>query len=151
MKTKTIFISLVILLCLCPAMQALAETPPQGIMDGAPFTNGEIVVNGILLDAPTPYVYGHEGVVMVPLRAIAEALGLSVNWGEAEQMIDVGDMLCLWIGKDYYASPDGTHIPFGPPPEIYDSRTYVPISLFGNALKGYDAQIAEGQVIVVSL
>ena len=42
------------------------------------------------------------GVVMVPLRAIAETLGFKVQWEGVTQSIMLGNSISLKIGNDYY-------------------------------------------------
>ena len=139
---------MVLFLCFIPTAQALANPPAEGIMDGGQSLNGEIIVNSIRIDAPTPYLNGYEGVVMVPVRAIAESLGIAVEWNAAEREISVGGALTIRIGLDYYTNADGVNFTFGPAPEIRQDRAYVPISFFTNALPGYYAYVTDGTIIV---
>jgi len=82
---------------------------------------------------------------MVPLRAVAEALGYEVTWNEEERSITVGERI-LWIGEnemfspEFYTLRDGmVHLAVAP--VIVDNLTFVPASFF-------PAQVFEGQLII---
>ena len=108
--------------------------------------NGEIVINGEIIEAPAPYY--NNGVVMVPLRAIAEALGFDVNWDEEVQGVRLGVAINLWIGKDYYTVGRMAPIELGAAPELNDVYTYVPYTFFRDVVSGYNIYTFNGQVII---
>ena len=109
--------------------------------------NGEVVVNGEIIQAPAPF-WSEAGVVMVPLRAIAEALGYDVNWDANVRGIRIGVAINLWIGRDEYHVGRMAPIELGTAPEIRDDLTFVPMNFFGRVLAGYTAFAFEGQVVV---
>jgi len=110
-------------------------------------TNGEIYVNGALIEAPAPSVDGFNGVILVPLQPIAEALGISMDWDGETMSARVGDIY-IWIDKDFYTEEGHDPVQFGPAPQLIDNYVYVPIYFFGNALKGYEACITDGSVVI---
>lgn len=80
-----------------------------------------------------------EGCVMVPLRAMAEELGYTVQWEDGVIRVDTGAMHTdVMLGVDRYvlttSNPDlvGMSAPFslGCPSYAVDGTTYVPLSLF---------------------
>jgi len=112
--------------------------------------NGEIVVNNEILEGtPAPFWYETEtgGVVMVPLNAVAEALGYNVSMNADLQSIQIGVAIHLWIG--------GTEVHFGrmapielsAAPILVDDVTFVPLDFFRNVL-GQTAYAFEGQVVI---
>jgi len=111
--------------------------------------NGEIVVNGEVIAAPVPTTYGvHDGsVVMVPLRAVAEALGYDVLWNEELQSVQLGVAINLWIGQEEFhigrMAPLGLQVP----PTIIDNYTFVPLNFFRIALN-QNAYVFEGQIVI---
>ena len=111
------------------------------------YTSGGIIVNSRSVSAPPPSVT--EGVIMLPLRAVAEALGLTVDWNGSERRIDIGGVYSVWIGRPVISRDGGrtTH-EFGPAPEIIDGRTFVPISFFNFGISGVNAGIEDGIVVV---
>ena len=108
--------------------------------------NGEVVVENELIEAPAPYY--NNGVVMVPLRAVAEALEFDVIWNGELRSINLGRAITLEIGKDYYTVGRMAPIELGAAPEITDGLTFVPLAFFQNVVNGYDAYVFEGQVVI---
>ena len=112
--------------------------------------NGEIVVNGKPIQAPAPYIRGFEGNVMVPIRAIAEQLGMEVIWEGTEKKVQIGGDICIWIGKDYYTKGESAPIAFGPPPELTDNRTFVSLPFFQFVLTNCSFNIQDGVIYIDS-
>lgn len=107
-----------------------------------------IVVNNQVIKAPKAYT-DDQGVVMVPLRAIVEALGFSVTWNEQTKSIMVGKGISsLTIGKDYYTYVKTAPIQLGTAPTIMDQSTFVPLSFFTEVLKINKADVFEGQIVI---
>ena len=112
------------------------------------FLNGELVVSGEIIEAPAPYI--KDGVVMVPLRAIAEKLGFDVNWDDTVRGVRLGTAINLWLGKDEYHVGRMAPISLGTAPELTDGYTFVPMQFFGSVVAGYDAYAFEGQVVIIA-
>lgn len=86
-----------------------------------------------------PYIKA--GRTMVPLKVIAESMGVRVYWNGDEQRIDLVDAnktIKLWIGSSL-VQIDGQNLTTQVPPEIAQSTTFVPLAFVGDAL---GAQIA---------
>ncbi|MCL1987972.1 MAG: copper amine oxidase N-terminal domain-containing protein [Firmicutes bacterium] len=117
---------------------------PQG---QTTFVTGEYLVNGQEIAAASPSVW--DGVIMLPVRAIAEGLNFSVVWDSAEQRIEVNENYFLWIGQDRISRDGGQTIDqFGPAPQIIDGVAYVPLPFFNFGLSGVNAEIVDGVVVV---
>lgn len=106
--------------------------------------NYKIVINGKTLDLGSQKLFAEKDakgntVLMVPLRAISEALGFKVDWKDRSAFVDDGQMhTTITIGKDEYSATTsveglaGATGPFslGAAPQIVDNRTYVPLQIF---------------------
>lgn len=104
----------------------------------------KIVINGDTLDLKYQKLFAEKDangktVLMVPLRAISEALGFKVDWKDRSAYIDDGQMhTTVTIGKDEYSATTsiegavGATGPFslGAAPQIVNNRTYVPLQIF---------------------
>ena len=108
-----------------PAPSVVAEAQRQFIVNGKPMA----------LDSYTT----ENGTLMVPVRALGEALGFTVTWNNFSVNINNGEMQSdLRIGEENYfaytAIPDavGMTAPFtlGAAPVLKNDKTYVPVKLF---------------------
>ncbi len=106
-----------------------------------------IVVNGDILEAPSAYM-NDEGTVMVPIRAISEALGYEVLWEQKTKSVTLSNAISLFIGKDYYTYMKMAPIELGTAPELINSRTFVPLSFFTEVVKVKEAGIIGGSIII---
>ena len=108
----------------------------------------QFVVNGkaMQLDSYTT----ENGTLMVPVRALAEALGFKVTWNNGEVNINDGEMQCdLCIGEEQYVvytaikDAAGMSAPFtlGSAPVLKDDKTYVPVKLFVPLFGNNDATV----------
>ncbi len=76
-------------------------------------------------------VYTKGETVMVPLREIAEALGLSVEWdGELNAVMINGGVYSLKIGENSYVKGKMAPVELSAAPEITNDWTYVPVEYF---------------------
>ncbi len=87
-----------------------------------------VLVNGNSIEAPDAFV-SDSGVQMVPVRAVAEELGLEVVWNSADRSVALGDRILLKIGQDEF-DYDGENRKLAAAAVIVDSRTFIPISFF---------------------
>lgn len=116
------------------ANEPLVVAPSSLVIAEAPL---QVTVNGQFVTADT---YIANSGIMVPVRAVAEALGFQVTWHSDQTLnLNNGDMQCDFaIGQNSYivytANPDlvGMSAPFTleSAPELKGSTTYVPVSLF---------------------
>ena len=107
----------------------------------------EIVVNKEVIQAPAAYT-SEKGTVMVPLRAIAEALGYKVTWNNETLSVTLDKDISLTIGEDNYISGDNAPIKLGTAPELTGERTFVPLNFFKQAVKMNNAHVFEAQIVI---
>lgn len=95
----------------------------------------KIYVNGARIKPDTNPVIANDR-TLVPIRAIAEKLGYSVNWFEESQTVSMqkgSDLVQLSIGsKSLYHN--STNIKIDVAPMIYESRTYLPVRAVTEAM-----------------
>lgn len=118
-------------------------TPDGEILDDAMGVDAEnyaaLTVNGNKVDA---HFIDSEGVTMLPIRVVAEAMGLDVNWDEGRQAVSVGTAqmgVFLQIGENKYSKAKMKAAELEKAPELVDigetSLTYVPVSFFSEILE----------------
>lgn len=107
----------------------------------------EIVVNNERIEAPAAYT-NKKGTVMVPLRAIAEALGYEVTWNNESRSITLGEDISLTIDEDNYISKENAPIQLGTAPELTEEKTFVPLSFFKDVVKMNNAYVFEAQIVI---
>jgi hypothetical protein len=125
-----------------PALELTEEEKAQFMAAQAEsYANADIAVNGgVLQDAPRAFL-NKDGILMVPVRAIAEALGergyytLPVDWHGETRTVTLGRLLSFQIGQDSYAFARMAPAELGAAPVLKTiegdgSRTFVPIDLF---------------------
>jgi len=118
-----------------------------------PELNGEFVINNEIMEGfPAPFwtFLEDDGMVaMVPLRAIAEALGYDVGWSEETQSVMLGVGIHLFIGRTEVYVGRMAPIELSTAPIIVDNSTFVPLDFVRNVL-GQNVWVFEGQVVVDS-
>jgi hypothetical protein len=87
------------------------------------------VDNSEKLESPGAFM-NESGIIMVPVRAVAESMGLHVEWYGDTKTVQIGKSLSFTIGKDSYAYNRMFPISLGTAPILKESRTYVPIDFF---------------------
>ena len=107
----------------------------------------DILVNGMKIHAPAAYT-NKDGVMMVPLRAIAEALKFQVSWDNELQAVKLGNSISLAIGKDNYCNAKREPIQLGVAPELNGGSTFVPLSFFRQVVQMNNAYVFEGQIVI---
>lgn len=93
-----------------------------------------ININGKAIKTDTASIIRNDR-VLIPVRFIAENLGLNVNWNEEERRIAIfrpefqnsGGGIFLWIGKNIVGIDEYDEIKIDTSPIIYNDRTMVPI------------------------
>lgn len=105
----------------------LANTPTS--------TNKAISVNGNKIEATA--ITTSDGKTLLPVRAVATALGLNVEWNAEQKSIVIEDLplyVTFRTGVDGYTFAKTAPMPLGQAPVIIDSVTYVPVELFSDIL-----------------
>lgn len=131
-----------------------AQTTPEKVivlpdkiedMAGYDVSSAEIIVEDKKIEAAP--AYEKEGTVMVPLRAIAEALGYEILWHNETQSVSLGQDIQLTIGKNEYIA-DEDIIKLERAPELCNEKTFVPLSFFRKVVKMNNAYLFEGQIVI---
>ncbi len=105
----------------------------------------DIVVNNKKIEGVSAY-NNEDGTVMVPLRAIAEALGFDVKWDDEQRCVMVGKAISLKIDEDNYIYAKTAPIKLGTAPALAEGLTYVPLSFFKEVAKVNNAYVFERQI-----
>jgi hypothetical protein len=113
-------------------------------------SNEKILVKDQPVSSHYAYVSAYinaQGIVMVPLRAIAESLGHEVAWDNDLKRVTIDSDISFIIGTDSFAKGEKT-IELGTAPEISQDRTFVPLSFFQQVIGTDVADVIDGQIIV---
>ncbi|MCL2461393.1 MAG: polysaccharide deacetylase family protein [Defluviitaleaceae bacterium] len=105
------------------------------------------LIDGKAVEAPA-YYENADGVVMVPLRAIAEALGYTVQYDGTARSVYLNNSIALTIGSKDYTYARTTPITLAAAPELTGDRTFVPLAFFREVLNMNNAYFYEGQIVV---
>ena len=126
-----------------------AQTTPNKIivLSEQEIISNDIIVNDIVIEAPSVYINDEE-VVMVPIRAISEALGYEVIWNNEQQCIMVGKDISLKIGDYKYNISEGNSVELKTSPILKDGYTYVPLNFFKDIVNINVVSFFENNVII---
>jgi len=125
LKILAVFLAVVLLLTVSGKTDVAAGREIAVRVDGRP----------VLFDVPPQILRGR---TMVPLRAIAELTGATVDWDEARQTVTVskgGGRIVLTVGAST-ANLNGVRATLDSPPIIVGGRTLVPLRFISESL-GY--------------
>lgn len=91
--------------------------------------DNKIMVDGVeLVDTE---VYYETGVLMVPIRAVGEALGFEVSWNQQGKWVNVnkGELkTTILLEREGYSKNKGNYSTLGQAPLVMGNQTYVPIT-----------------------
>jgi hypothetical protein len=107
----------------------------------------DIIVNGNHIEGPPVYI-NNSGTIMVPARAIADALGLEVKWENETQTVRLGKGISFKIGEDKYIYMKTPVIQLGEAPILLNNSTYVPLTFFRDVVKIEDIGVIEGKIFI---
>ena len=114
----------------------------------------QILVNGEAIDAPRPFVDRELGMIMLPVAAIAEALGFDVYPFDADSEDGASGLVIgrstITVGLDSYAVGRRAPVQLGAAPVIVNDVIFVPMQFFGEVLTA-GAYIADGNVVISSV
>ncbi len=113
----------------------------QILSNAAAFTSDDwilttnITYNGNKIDSDVP-PYVKDGRTLAPIRAILEALGMTVSWDDATQTATAvkADVTISVTINSNIAIVNGEQKTLDVPAEITNGRTFVPVRFFGEAL-----------------
>jgi len=107
-----------------------------------------IQVNGTNIAAPAAFQTA-DGILMVPLRAIAEALGYEVNWDGATRGVRLGVAINAWVGNTEVHIGRMAPQTIATAPVLVDGTTFVPLEFF-RVIGVNNAFAFEGQIVIDS-
>lgn len=131
---KIIGLMLVLALSLTAFTAFAAE---EDIMLISELSEPMIEVNGEIIEA-APITEGET--LMIPLRAVCEKLGLTVNWDGATKLITVEKSpvyLTMSPYEDGYTLSRTAPIKLGKAPVLINGTTYVPMNFVSEIMQGY--------------
>lgn len=97
----------------------------------------KIIINEKEISLNKSLYKNNEGVIMVPLRQIAESLGYEVKWNNetrTAELVKGAQWTAVTIGEDNYNFAKML-IKLGTAPEIKDSSTYVPFNFLEEVMR----------------
>ena len=123
------------------ALNAWANEPVISTIEDEIIEGKQVLtVDGKNVDiSALPAAYDENGCVMVPLRAVAEAMGYDVEWNSEEKSVEISDgewAALAYIGEDSYTAYSKTAIGmtapqnYGAAAVIVDGTTFVPADMF---------------------
>lgn len=107
----------------------------------------DIVVNNKSICAPAAFRDKNQ-TVMVPIRAISEALGYKVTWNKSTKTVHLNNTISLTLGKDYYTFAKMAPITLGTAPVALKGKIYVPLDFFIEVVDVNSASIWDNQIII---
>jgi hypothetical protein len=115
------------------------------------YIGAKVRLNGSLVKFDNQYPIVEDGTTMIPVRAISEMLGASVNWNQDEQHVYIsksGKTIDLYAGSDI-GYINGEPIAIEKSAEVVNNRTLVPLRFVAEAL---DVEVYwEGETRTVQL
>jgi len=106
-----------------------------------------IYVNDILLENKTSYI-DENGITMLPVRAISEALGYDVSWNNQERSVNIGNNTVFKIGINSYTNSQSQSKTLETAPIIKNDRSFVPLSFFKEILNVKVTDFFENTVVI---
>ena len=130
----------------------LVGTPPAdedlvSMVFPEPGTLVELVIENEII-TEFPFAVHEDGMILVPLYLVANALDITLGWDGETQRVVVDGRYQLSIGQDEYTLADGSTISLGTAPVIIDDRTHVPLSFFREVMDFNNAWFHAMQVII---
>lgn len=124
----------------------ISENGEIGVPYGASAPEKIIIDNENVEIKGKPVV--HEGVIMLPLRELVEADGMTVEWDEETNtaMINLG-MYAVTLGENAYIKGRMTPIELDCTPVLIDDKTYVPANYFAEVL-GKKVEVKDNAVYI---
>lgn len=119
--------------------------------DAEVLSAGSVTINNNLIKFDTP-AYIKNGVTLVPLRAISEALGGEVSWDAETQTVVIknGDTVVQITANSTTATVNGETVKISAPPTKNCGRTYVPLRFLAEALGLNTEWDSENEQIAIS-
>ncbi len=140
------FVKLLAVVCILGALLLSGEALAQEI---------KINVNGNIIESDVAPVMENDR-VLVPVRAIAEALKCDVSWDEEYQAVSVFsgmELAVLWIDRDMAFKTDGAALTgnykMDVPPKTINDRTMLPVRAISELLGAKVGWVEEENMVTV--
>lgn len=101
----------------------------------SPVNENSISVDGETIEAAKPITT--ENSVMLPARAVAQALGFEVAWNNDSQLVTltkIPQYITFQIGVDGYTFARTAPMPLGTAPTLIDGVTYIPVEVISELM-----------------
>ena len=109
---------------------------------------GQVLYNDQVLDVPTPFVNAGAGAIMLPVVAVAEALGYTVVDNGEEVIIAPGSIITA--GVNSFARGREAAMELSTAPEMVEGTLFVPWEFFHMVLD-HAAFSEDGNVVIVAI
>lgn len=106
----------------------------------------DVIVNNQKINCLPAYT-NDNGIVMIPVSKIVQALGYSVKWDGKTKSATIGKGIVCKIGDNNYIYYKMAPIKLETAPELIEGTTYVPINFFSDVLN-INADIIGGQIVI---
>lgn len=133
-----------------PGKEVDTSSPIMTLSADAPVEGSETINGAILYDVKAENV---NGIVMIPLRAVAEGLGYTVTWTAESRSIDLAkgaQFITMSLDKDEYAFSRRAPQSLGAAPTLVGDSTYVPLTFVEEIIGGYYTQNEDGTYKIVT-
>ncbi len=158
MNNKKKILAFLAAICLLSSGTAFAEYDPSKEIDTSiPYTTLSLrpetapaEMNGAKVDGVPVQEVG--GVIMIPLRSVAESLGYTVTWVSETRSVELtrgAHFITMSIDKDEYAFSRRAPQALGAAPTLVGDSTYVPMSFVSDIIGGYFAANEDGTYKIV--
>jgi len=122
----------------------------------ATLTNNDVVAMDIVVNKNTikemssyvPAYINEQGTIMVPLRAIGEALGFEVTWNNDTKTAMLNGEISLTLGIDEYSRKGTEPVKLGAAPSTMNDRTFVPLSFFREVAQIDNVYVTGSQIVI---
>ncbi len=158
MNNKKKILAFLAAICLLSSSTAFAEYDPNKEIDtSVPYTTLSLrpeeapaEMNGAKVDGVPVQEVG--GIIMMPLRSVAESLGYAVTWVSETRSVELtrgAHFITMSIDKDEYAFSRRAPQALGAAPTLVGDSTYVPMSFVSDIIGGYFAANEDGTYKIV--
>lgn len=94
MKNKNVFISMFIFFTLFIfVLPVVGSENSYSTRVSVTYRGIQVYLNGQIIGGEAPFILNQKGIVMVPVRTIAEATGRTVLWDQAENMVRISESI----------------------------------------------------------
>ncbi len=127
----------------------LFEEEIQSIYEFPEVRETELYVNSTLVKVPEMYT-NELGNIMLPIRPVCEAMGITVEWDNESRSVLLGNGISLRVGLDKYNKADGIEVSMGVQSEIKNNRFLAPLEFFQSAEDQFKVNIFGNKIEIIN-